>query len=420
MQEITIDATLQALIPPMGEEERAMLEQNVLEHGCRDPLVTWRGVLLDGHNRYAICQKHGIEFRTIEMEFDSIEQARVWMRNNQLGRRNLTPAWRLELQLANKDDLAKIGAVKRVESKIGNKNAAADKTSLSQIDNDEPTESKHNTQAAIAKAAGTSTGMVGMAEVVRKKAPDLWEKAKAGDTTVSAAYNKIKKQDEISQRHEAITAQTVEESKSTPSLIWHRDAIEWLAEIEPVDLLLTDPPYSTDVEDIAAFAQSWLPLALSKVKPTGRAFVFVGAYPGELQAYLNVALPEQVLVWTYRNTLGPSPKFGYKLNWQAILYYQMPDAAPLDCPVMLEQLSVQDISAPDGRLGDRYHAWQKPMEIGERFIRHATRQGDTVADPFACTGTFLLAASKLGRHGIGCDISAEHIDIAVERGCQRG
>lgn len=51
--------------------------------------------------------------------------------------------------------LAKIGAVKRVESKIGNKNAAADKTSLSQIDNDEPTESKHNTQAAIAKAATT-------------------------------------------------------------------------------------------------------------------------------------------------------------------------------------------------------------------------------------------------------------------------
>lgn len=79
------DDLRQALIPPMGEEERAMLEQNVLEHGCRDPLVTWRGVLLDGHNRYAICQKHGIEFRTIEMEFDSIEQARVWMRNNQLG-----------------------------------------------------------------------------------------------------------------------------------------------------------------------------------------------------------------------------------------------------------------------------------------------------------------------------------------------
>ena len=414
MQEITIDATLQALIPPLAAEELAMLEQNIVEHGCRDPLVTWRGVLLDGHNRYQICQKHGIEFRTVEMAFDSIEQARVWMRNNQMGRRNLTQAWRIELQLANKDDLAKIGAAKYKET-VGRPSIK----SLSQIDNDKPTEPKHNTQAAIAKAANTSTGMVGMAEVVRKKAPDLWEKAKAGDTTVSAAYNKIKKQDEISQRHNVITAQTVEYSKAVPSLIYHADAIEWLAEIEPVDLLLTDPPYSTDVEDIAEFAQSWLTLALSKLKSTGRAFVFVGAYPGELQAYLNVALPEQVLVWTYRNTLGPSPKFGYKLNWQAIMYYQMPDAAPLDCPAMIEQLSVQDVNAPDGRLGDRYHAWQKPMEIGERFIRHATRPGDTVADPFACTGTFLLAASKLGRVGIGCDISEQHIDIAVERGCQR-
>ena len=416
MQQITIDATLQALIPPLAAEELAMLEQNIVEHGCRDPLVTWRGVLLDGHNRYQICQKHGIEFRTVEMAFDSIEQARVWMRNNQIGRRNLTKEWRVELQLANKDDLAKIGAAKRVES--GKETGRGNKKVLSQIDKtfEEP---KHDTRATIAKAANTSTGFVGMVEVVRKRAPDLWEKAKAGDTTVSAVYNKIKKQDEIAQRHNAITAQTVEESMAVPSLIYHADAIEWLAEIEPIDLLLTDPPYSTDVEDIAEFAQSWLPLALSKLKSTGRAFVFVGAYPGELQAYLNVALPEQVLVWTYRNTLGQSPKFGYKLNWQAILYYQMPDAAPLDCPAMIEQLSVQDVNAPDGRLGDRYHAWQKPMEIGERFIRHATRPGDMVADPFACTGTFLLAASKLGRVGIGCDISAEHIDIAVERGCRR-
>jgi len=183
-------------------------------------------------------------------------------------------------------------------------------------------------------------------------------------------------------------------------------------------LLLTDPPYSTDVDDIYKFAE-WLPLALSKLKDTGRAFVFVGAYPRELQAYMDVALPEQVLVWTYRNTLGPSPKHDYKLNWQAILYYRMKNAPPLDCPVMLEQFSVQDLNAPDGRLGDRYHAWQKPMEIGERFIRHATKPGDVVADPFACTGTFLLAAAKLGRRGIGCEIDAEHLDIAVTRGCVR-
>jgi site-specific DNA-methyltransferase (adenine-specific) len=78
---------------------------------------------------------------------------------------------------------------------------------------------------------------------------------------------------------------------------------------------------------------------------------------------------------------------------------------------------VQDINASDGRLGDRVHAWQKPMDIAERFIRHATRPGDTILDPFAGTGTFLLAATKLGRTARGCDTSPEMIALARSRGC---
>jgi site-specific DNA-methyltransferase (adenine-specific) len=57
------------------------------------------------------------------------------------------------------------------------------------------------------------------------------------------------------------------------------------------------------------------------------------------------------------------------------------------------------------------------MELAERFIRHSTKEGDTVIDPFACTGTFLLAAAKLGRLAKGCDISQENIEIAIQRGC---
>lgn len=61
------------------------------------------------------------------------------------------------IDLANKDDLAKIGAAKYKET-VGRPSIK----SLSQIDNDKPTEPKHNTQAAIAKAANTSTGMIGL------------------------------------------------------------------------------------------------------------------------------------------------------------------------------------------------------------------------------------------------------------------
>jgi hypothetical protein len=414
---IKIDEGLKRLIPPLSGDELQQLEENLVADGCRDPLVLWGDTLVDGHNRYEICTRLGIPFETVQMEFESEGHARIWMRNNQRGRRNLTKAWEIELALGNKEDLAAIGATKKVEA--GQETGRGNKKVLSQNDKTFIPPA-HNTQAQIAKSAGTSTGMVGMAEQVMKKAPELWERAKSGEVAITAAYKTVKKQEEIQQRSVAIKEELVAATQANPATITLGDAVEWLRDQEDYDLLLTDPPYSTDVEDVEGFARSWLPLALSKVKPTGRAFVFIGAYPRELKAYLDVAMPEQVLVWTYRNTLGPSPKLNYKANWQAILYYRMPEAPDLDCPVMLEQFAVQDISAPDGRLGDRYHAWQKPISLAERLVRHSTRLGAVVADPFACTGTFLLAASKLGRIGIGCDISEEHIAIALERGCRRG
>lgn len=208
-----------------------------------------------------------------------------------------------------------------------------------------------------------------------------------------------------------------------PPVITEAPWSEWLPEVSDCDLLMTDPPYSTDLDDVQAFAEAWLPVALAKVRPTGRAYVCIGAYPDELRAYLNVPAPDhlklaQVLPWTYRNTLGPAPAYDYKLNWQAVLYYRGTDAPPLECPEMVEQFSVQDINAPDGRLTERYHAWEKPLELAERFIRHATRPGELVLDPFAGTGTFPLAAAKLGRLGAGCEVNPDMLAIAAERGCR--
>lgn len=203
--------------------------------------------------------------------------------------------------------------------------------------------------------------------------------------------------------------------------ITHAGWEDWLPRQEPADLLLTDPPYATDVDDIASFSRSWLPVALGKVKPTGRAYVCVGAYPRELMAYLSIQPPDhlelaQVLVWTYRNTLGPTPKYDYFLNWQAVLYYRGVDAPPLDSPEMLEQCAVADIPHP-ARSQDRWHPWQKPDALAERFIRQSTQPGDTVIDPFSGSGTHLVAAARLGRHGRGCEINEETVQIALARGC---
>jgi len=188
----------------------------------------------------------------------------------------------------------------------------------------------------------------------------------------------------------------------------------WLPKQPDCDLLLTDPPYMTDVDDIEEFAQSWLPKALAKIKPTGRAYVFIGAYSREIAAYLNVSLPTQILVWEYRNTLGPMPSYNYILNWQAILYYKGPEAPKWKDDILLDHTAVQNI----GQERPSEHQWQKPMKLAKMFIEQATEVNDIILDPFAGTGTFLLAAGALGRKAFGCDISREMIQIAKKRGCK--
>ena len=92
---VSIDPEFKKLIPPLRPEEYAQLEANIKREGCRDPLVLWkRGecdyVLIDGHNRYEICEAHGIQYAVKEMEFTDRDAVMDWIDKNQLGRRNLT------------------------------------------------------------------------------------------------------------------------------------------------------------------------------------------------------------------------------------------------------------------------------------------------------------------------------------------
>lgn len=247
--------------------------------------------------------------------------------------------------------------------------------------------------------------------------------AKENDDIVtrSLVLNMVKAQKKAEVIEHARTNIENQQKERGGAILYIGDGIGF-APIEKYDLLLTDPPYSTDVPDVFEFANRWLYPALNGLKDTGFAYVFIGAYPNELKAYLNARTPdnvtlEQVLVWTYKNTLGQNPKKKYKQNYQACLFFRGVNAPDLDCPLTSEQWAVQEINAPDGRQGDRYHAWQKPMEIAERFIRHSTKPGMTVFDPFACTGTFLLAAAKLGRKAYGFEIDPDNAEIAFQRGC---
>jgi hypothetical protein len=92
---ITVLKEIREFIIPLSQEEFLQLEKNILQEGCREPLTVWQKndqlVLVDGHNRYKICQKHNIPFKVKKVEFTDLEEVKIWMVENQMGRRNLTP-----------------------------------------------------------------------------------------------------------------------------------------------------------------------------------------------------------------------------------------------------------------------------------------------------------------------------------------
>ncbi|WP_337045229.1 hypothetical protein [Emticicia sp. 17c] len=105
---ITILESIKKFIPPLLPEEKKQLEQNILEFGCKDPIIIWetnKGVidatsqdseellyiLIDGHNRYEICQKFKVDFKISVVEFENLDKVHDFMIDHQLGRRNLSP-----------------------------------------------------------------------------------------------------------------------------------------------------------------------------------------------------------------------------------------------------------------------------------------------------------------------------------------
>jgi hypothetical protein len=91
MEKYHIDPEFKRLLPELSETELEYLEANIVQDGCRDPIVVWNNIIVDGHHRYEICRRHRISFKTESLHFSCREEVLRWICVNQLGRRNLSP-----------------------------------------------------------------------------------------------------------------------------------------------------------------------------------------------------------------------------------------------------------------------------------------------------------------------------------------
>lgn len=73
------DPELARLSLPLSEEKLQKLELSLMREGCREPIVVWEGIILDGHKRYEICSYEEIEYPIEVKQFSSRDEAILWL-----------------------------------------------------------------------------------------------------------------------------------------------------------------------------------------------------------------------------------------------------------------------------------------------------------------------------------------------------
>ena len=102
----TVLPELAELLPPLTGEQLGALEADLLKNGCYAPIIVNEElVIIDGHNRQKLCEKHGIPYRMSVFTFSGLLEAKRWAIENQRGRRNLEK-WELgKIALKLKSDI---------------------------------------------------------------------------------------------------------------------------------------------------------------------------------------------------------------------------------------------------------------------------------------------------------------------------
>ena len=177
--DIVVNEELKAYIDPLTPQEHEALERSILAEGCRDALVLWGNVLVDGHNRHGICSKHGLPFQTVQNpRFKSMEDVHLWMIDQHLGRRSISDFQRGVLALRKREIVAERRARSAAEAGPVAVEDAAPASAQQALE----------TREALAKAARLSSNQVVLIEKIQKQgAPELVAAVKAGVVSINAA-----------------------------------------------------------------------------------------------------------------------------------------------------------------------------------------------------------------------------------------
>ena len=400
---------LESLIPPLSNEEFKQLERNILEEGIREPLITWNGILIDGHNRYRIAQEHDINYETLEKEFENINRVKEWMIHNQFGRRNLSNYQRSVLALQLED-------VFREKAKEKQKESGG---AVPQISAKPPVE----TRQEIAKVANVSHDTIAKVKKIEANAtPEVKARLNTGTMSINEAYKEIKKEEKIEETRKEKNEIIKQVEAIEISNVFNGDSINFIDKIDfKVKCVITDPPYGMNYisnrrtaseKDKGISNDENLDLAIetvnkvfsklyNKMEENSALFCFIGwkqeKYFIELIENIGFEV-KNVLIWNKNNHGTGDLIYSFAPKHERIIY-------ATKGKVKLNYRHPDVLEGSDIRTN---HPTSKPIDLLKKLIESTTLQNDIIVDPFAGHGSTGIAAKELNRNYWLCELDYEN------------
>jgi len=189
----TILSSFSELLPPLTDEQLSLLEEDILKNGCYAPIIVNEDfVIVDGHNRYTICEKHGLPYRLAVFSFEDDLEAKQWALDTQKSRRNLTINELCKIAMKLRPEVEARAKAKQQEY-YGNQYDSGLPTTLSEVQN-----CGMETRQELAKTVGVGQVTMGKAMKIEDDAPQAVKDAvDNGDITIHQGYNLTRELEEM-------------------------------------------------------------------------------------------------------------------------------------------------------------------------------------------------------------------------------
>ena len=382
---LTINPVYQKLVPSVSEDEYKSIKQSIKDSGLWLPIiVTPKGIILDGHTRYQICQELKITPKHAERNFENELLEKRFVIESNLKRRQLNDFQKSELGIP----------LLEIENELAQQRKEQGTTLASN-------EAKGKSTEKVSNQIGISRSTFERAKKIIEKAPEeTKEILRLGKSTINKEYQNLQKNEKRAIRQEEIKNLQV---KLPEKVTLHNSEFQKVfVEGNSISLIFTDPPYH---EKYLHLYESLAVHASRVLREGGSLICYAGHYA--IGKIINMMEAQ-----------------GLRFHWPIAVIHSGPSASVFGRKILVgykpmlwftkgkyEGEFVKDCIKSEFQ-GKEIHEWAQSTVESDYYIKYLTIENEIVYDPFLGSGTFGVSAKRQNRQFIGCEVDTDHFQTA--------